>query len=88
MGKLKPFEFISAHFQLSNESSKYFLGRIQKSFKTERPSHKLIVEFIELQEIDYLLTPYELAAMMYESGAWPHTLISEPTALVDDPDLY
>lgn len=88
MDKLKPFEIISSRFQISQESAKYFLGRVQKSFKTENPSHKLIMEFIETQKFEYLLTPYELAALMYERGVWRHRLISEPPAIVDDPDLY
>lgn len=88
MDKLKPFEIVASRFQISHESAKYFLGRVQKSFKTEKPSHKLIVDFIEAQELDYLLTAYELAAMLYESGTWKFALISEPPAIVDDPDLY
>jgi hypothetical protein len=88
MDKLKPFEAISTRYQISPESAKYFLGRVQKTFKTERPSHRLILEFIETQGLDYLLTPYELAAMMHESGVWPYDLISEPPAIVDEPDLY
>ena len=84
----KPFEKIASRFQISQESAKYFLGRVQKSFKTEKPSHKLIVEFMETQDFEYLLTPYELAAMMKESGAWPHALATEPPAIVDDEDLY
>ena len=43
---------------------------------------------METQSFEFLLTPYELAALMKESGAWPYTLISEPPAIVDDPDLY
>ncbi len=88
MDQIKPFEIVAVRFQISRESAKYFLGRVQKSFKIERPSHKLIVEFMEAQSFEFLLTPYELAALMQESGAWPHTLISEPPAIVDDPDLY
>ena len=88
MDKPKPFEIVSTRFQISHESAKYFLGRVQKSFKTEKPSHKLIVEFIESQELEYLLTPYELAAIMYENGAWKYPLVTEPPAIVDDPDLY
>jgi hypothetical protein len=86
--QLKPFEIISSRFRISHESAKYFLGRVQRSFRDERPPHKLIVEFIETQNLEYLLTAYELAALMYESGAWHHALISEPPAIVDDPDLY
>lgn len=86
--KLKPFEIIASRFQISMESAKFFLGRVQKSFKSEKPSHKLIVEFIEAQKLEYLLTPFELAAMMFEEGAWQDTLTSEPPTLVDDPDIY
>ena len=88
MDKIKPFEKIASQFQISQESAKYFLGRVQKSFKTEKPSHQLIMGFIESQDFEFLLTPYELAAMMKESGAWPHDLVTEPPAIVDDPDLY
>jgi hypothetical protein len=88
MDKLKPFEKIASRFQISQESAKYFLGRVQKSFKTEKPSHKLILEFIETQDLEILLTPYELAAMLYESGVWAYALVSEPPAIVDDEDLY
>lgn len=88
MDKLKPFEITASRFQISRESAKFFLGRVQKSFKSEKPSHKLIVEFMEAQELEYLLTAYELAAMMYESGEWRQKLNSEPPAIVDDPDIY
>jgi len=88
MDNLKPFEKIASRFQISQESAKYFLGRVQKSFKTERPSHKLILEFIETQDLEILLTPYELAAMLYESGVWAYALVAEPPAIVDDEDLY
>ena len=88
MDNRKPFEKIAARFQISHESAKYFLGRVQKSFKTEKPTHKLIVEFMEAQHFEFLLTPYEVAALMYESDAWHYVLISEPPAIADDPDLY
>lgn len=88
MDKLKPFEIIASRFQISEESAKFLLGRVQKSFKTEKPSHKLILEFIETQDLELLLTPYELAAMLNESGVWPHALVTEPPAIVDDEDLY
>ena len=88
MDNLKPFEKIASQFQISHESAKYFLGRVQKSFKTEKPSHKLIMEFMETQDFEFLLTPYEIAAMMKESGVWNHALVTEPPAIVDDEDLY
>jgi hypothetical protein len=74
MQKLKPFEKIATQFQISEESAKYFLGRVQKSFKTEIPPHALILEFIEAQEFEVLLTPYEIAVMMNESGVWDYAL--------------
>jgi hypothetical protein len=84
MQKLKPFEKIATQFQISGESAKYFLGRVQKSFKTEKPPHALILEFIEAQEFEVLLTPYEIAVMMYESGVWDYALKSAPPANMDD----
>ncbi len=84
MEKIKPYEQIASQFQISQESAKYFLNHVQKSFKTERPSHKLILEFIETQQLEVLLTPYEVAAMMNESGAWPYPLGTPPPMIVDD----
>jgi hypothetical protein len=86
MDKIKPFEQVAARFQISQESAKYFLNHVQKSFKTERPSHKLILEFIETQQLEVLLTPYEVAAMMNESGAWTHAMVSAPPIVVDEED--
>jgi len=87
MDKLKPFEKIASQFQISQESAKYFLGRVQKSFKTERPPHKLILEFIEAQNFEFLLTPYEIAVLMNENGIWTYPLDTAPPIIVDDEDL-
>ena len=87
MDKIKPYEKIASQFQVSRESAKYFLNHVQKSFKTERPSHKLILEFIESQNLEFLLTPYEVAALMNESGAWTYALGTPPPAIVDDEDI-
>jgi hypothetical protein len=87
MDKIKPYEEIASRFQISKESAKYFLNHVQKSFKTERPTHKMILEFIETQQLEILLTPYEVAVMMNESGVWPYPLGSPPPALVDDEDI-
>jgi hypothetical protein len=87
MDKIKPFEKIAAQFQISQESAKYFLGRVQKSFKTEKPPHKLILEFIEAQKLELLPAPYEIAAMMKESGVWAYALNSAPPILLDDEEL-
>ncbi len=85
--KVKPFEKIASQFQISKESAKYFLNHVQKSFKTERPSHKLILEFVEAQQLEILLTPYEVAVMMQESGVWPYPLGTPPPMIVDDEDI-
>lgn len=84
MDNLKPFEKMASQFQISQETAKYFLGRVQKSFKTEKPPHKLILEFIEAQKFESLLTPYEIAVMMNESGVWNYALNSAPPAIEDD----
>lgn len=87
MDKVKPFEKIASQFQISQESANFFLGRVQKSFKTERPPHKLILEFIEAQKLEILLTPYEVAAMMNESGVWARELDTAPPVIADDEDF-
>ncbi len=87
MDKTKPYEKIASRFQISRESAKYFLNHVQKSFKTDRPSHKLILEFIEKQQIEVLLTPFEVATMMNESGAWPYALGTPPSVILDDEDV-
>ena len=88
MDKTKPFEQIAAQFHISNESAKYFLNHVQKSFKTERPPHKLIVEFLAAQEMEFLLTPYEVATLMNEQGVWAYALGSPPPVIEDDEDTY
>lgn len=87
MDKVKPYEKIASHFEISKESAKYFLNHVQKSFKTERPSHLLILEFVEQQQLEVLLTPYEVASMMQESGVWSYPLGSPPPMVVDDEDI-
>jgi hypothetical protein len=84
MDKIKPYEQIASRFQISRESAKYFLNHVQKSFKTEKPSHLLILEFIQKQQLEVLLTPYEVATMMQEIGVWPYPLGSPPPVIVDD----
>ena len=86
MDKIKPFEKIAEQFQISQESAKYFLNHVQKSFTIERPSHALILEFIESQQIEFLLTPYEVAALMNESGLWSYTLGTAPPVIENDED--
>jgi hypothetical protein len=84
MDKIKPTEKISLRFQISLESAKYFLGRVQKSFKTKKPSHQLVAEFIDKQGFESLPAPYQLATMMNESGAWVFPLNAKPTAPIDE----
>ncbi|MCQ3937750.1 MAG: hypothetical protein DPW18_11980 [Chloroflexi bacterium] len=86
--KIKPFEEIARIFQISNESAKYFLNRVQKSFKVERPPHKLILEFLEKQNYQFQPTPYDVALAMKESGVWNYDLASPPPAVEDEEDIY
>jgi len=87
MDTLRPFQKIASKFQISEESAKYFLGRVQKSFKKEKPPHLLILDFIEEQGINQIPEPYDIAAQMYESGVWIHALNSPPPVLVDDGEV-
>jgi hypothetical protein len=84
MDKIKPTEKISLRFQISRESAKYYLGRVQKSFRTEKPSHKLIAEFIDAQNFESLPAPHQLASMMNEGGAWVFPLNAKPPVLIDE----
>ena len=77
---------MAEQFQISRESAKYFLNHVQKSFKTEKPSHVLILEFIESQKLEFLLTPFEVAALMNESGTWKFALVSAPPIIENDED--
>ena len=88
MDKTKPFQAIATRFKISGESAKYFLGHVQKSFKTDKPPQALIVEFMAGKKFKSLPEPYEVAKMMSESGVWAHPLNTEPPARVDEPDLY
>lgn len=88
MDKIKPYEKIAAQFQVSKESAKYFLNHVQKSFKTEKPSHNLIVEFVEKQSYEFAPTPYDVASAMKESGAWAYELNSPPPVVVDEEDIF
>ncbi|MBE0672817.1 MAG: hypothetical protein IH588_19745 [Anaerolineales bacterium] len=88
MDKVKPFEKVAEQFQISKESAKYFLNHVQKSFKTEKPSHRLILEFIETQKLEILLTPYEIAVLMNESGVWAYPLNAPPPVNMPDEDLH
>lgn len=71
---------------ISEESAKYFLGRVQKSFKKEKPPHALILDFIETNQIDTMPNPYDVALLMHENGVWTPKLNSPPAMLVADED--
>lgn len=88
MQTTRPFEIIAARFQVSNESAKYFLTRVQKSFKTEKPPHQLIVEFMSAQTFDKLPKPHEVAQLMNEQGVWAHPLNPAPPGPMDEEDVY
>ena len=87
MNKTKPFEVIALRFRISKESAKYFLGRVQKSFKKEKPPHQLIIDFMGGQNFESLPKPYEVAKMMNESGVWTYPMNAEPDEPVDEWDV-
>ena len=82
MNKTKPFELISTRFQVSRESAKYFLARVQKSFKTEKPPHQLILQFLQEQRFESLPKPHHVASLMNQAGLWSYPLNPEPPDLV------
>lgn len=78
MDTVKPIEKIAEQFELSKESAKYYLGQVQKSFKVEKPPYKLIIDFIDAQELTSLPVAAKLALMMKENSVWMHELTNEP----------
>jgi len=83
MSTLKPYQIIASKYQISEESAKYFLGRVQKSFKKAKPPHATILEFIETQNFDSQPDPYDVALLMHESGIWMDDLNSPPAIFLD-----
>ena len=88
MQKIKAYERIATIFQISNESAKYLLNHVQKSFKNEKPNHLLILEFVESQKYEFVPTAYDIASAMHESGVWNYEINSPPAKLEDEEDLY
>jgi hypothetical protein len=88
MDKTKPSDIIAARYQISRESAKYFLIRVQKSFKTEKPPHQLILNFMEGQAFESLPKPHHVATLMNEAGLWAYPLHAAPPGSVDEEDLY
>ncbi len=88
MENIKPFEVIASRFHISAESAKFFLGKVQKSFKVEKPPQQLIIDAMKGKRYKALPEPHEVATMMNESGLWAHPLNAEPPALADEKDIY
>jgi hypothetical protein len=88
MDKTKPFESLAAQYQISNESAKYFLNRVQKSFKKAKPPQALILEFMDQQDFDSLPEPYQVASMLYANGLWTQPLHAAPPIPEDEADIY
>ena len=88
MARTKPFEIIATRFGISGESAKYFLGRVQKSFKNEKPPQGLILEFMQAKKFKALPEPGHVANLMREGGVWAYPTYAEPPAAVDEGDQY
>ena len=88
MNKSRPFEILAVRFGISRESAKYFLTRVQMSFKTEKPPHQLILKFMEEKEFRSLPKPHYVATLMNEAGLWEYPLNPQPPGPMDEEDLY
>lgn len=84
----KPFEVIAQKFKISNETAKYFLLQVQKSFKTEKPPQDMILDLIMIKKLRTLPTPHALATMLNEDGIWIYPLNAAPPIPEDDDDGY
>jgi hypothetical protein len=78
MEPIKPIDKIAVRFNLSRESAKYYVSRVQKAFKAEKPSYEVIMDYIDGQDIESLPQAQELALLMKEGGLWPYELSTEP----------
>ena len=87
MDKTKPFQVIAARFQISKESAKYFLIRVQKSFKTEKPPHQLILKFMQERNFEALPKPHHVASLMNEAGLWSYPLNPEPPSPISSEEV-
>ena len=87
MSNPKPYEIIASQFGVSNESAKYFLGQVQKSFKKVKPPQALILECMAGQDFESLPKPYHVAELMYEGGLWVVPMNPEPKDPLDEPEL-
>jgi hypothetical protein len=89
MQSKKPVEIIASQYKLSIESAKYFLGRVQKTFKKKKPPQAMIIEFMHAQQYAELPKPYQVAKLMHDSGVWPEAIYGEPPEILEDEDdLY
>lgn len=84
MDKTKPSDIIAARFQISRESAKYFLIRVQKSFKAEKPPHQLILKFMDEEAFESLPKPHHVATRMNQAGLWVHPLHAEPPGPLEE----
>ncbi len=87
MSNAKSYEIIASQFGISNESAKYFLGQVQKSFKKVKPPQALILECMAGEPFEALPKPYHIAERMYEAGLWVYPMNPEPRDPSDEPDV-
>lgn len=84
----KPFEVIAQRFKISNESAKYFLLQVQKSFKTEKPPQSVIMDLFQVRKFKSLPRPYDVAVLLNEKGMWAYPLNAAPPVAEDEDDGY
>jgi hypothetical protein len=85
----KPFEVIAKKFKISNESAKYFLLQVQRSFKTEKPPQQMIIDFMTInRRFKVLPHPHQLATMLNEDGIWVYPLNAAPPVVEQEDDGY
>lgn len=82
--QIKAFEQVARMFNISNESAKYFLNQIQKSFKTERPPHRLILEFLLKENYPFKPVPYDVASGMKDRRVWEYDLNPPPPVVQNE----
>ncbi len=74
---MKAIESVSVQFKLDEWRVEDYFRRVQRCFKSQKPTYKLIAHFVVEQQITNLPSPRSLAIQMTETGVWDFTLSAE-----------
>lgn len=74
---MNAIEAISIQFNLDKWKVEDYFRRVQRCFKSEKPTYKLIANFVVEQKLTDLPSPRNLATQMIETRVWDYMLSAE-----------